>query len=221
MIYVTSRAKKRILKNLKKYQKIVQNAANEDINESGTAMRVTGMLCDLFGYKKLKLLIELKSAGLELKDYHVKQAIDYAANQGVDWVVLTNGSIWQVYKVSFTKPINKELIFEINILDVNYHNEKDLEMLFSLSKEGLERSVLDDLYSQSLATNKYILGNLLFSDDVINALRREIRRNFTKVSVGNDEIKGALYNSVIKREILEGEDADLARKKIKKKVKIN
>ena len=171
--------------------------------------------------KKLKLLIELKSAGLELKDYHVKQAIDYAANQGVDWVVLTNGSIWQVYKVSFTKPINKELIFEINILDVNYHNEKDLEMLFSLSKEGLERSVLDDLYSQSLATNKYILGNLLFSDDVINALRREIRRNFTKVSVGNDEIKGALYNSVIKREILEGEDADLARKKIKKKVKIN
>jgi len=208
-------------------------------------MRVTGMLCDLFGYdkysemstetairgtycdigislhKKLKLLIELKSAGLELKDYHVKQAIDYAANQGVDWVVLTNGSIWQVYKVSFTKPINKELIFEINILDVNYHNEKDLEMLFSLSKEGLERSVLDDLYSQSLATNKYILGNLLFSDDVINALRREIRRNFTKVSVGNDEIKGALYNSVIKREILEGEDADLARKKIKKKVKIN
>lgn len=244
MIYVTSKAKKRISKQLKRFQKIIQDKINEDVNESDTGMVVADMLSDFFGYDKyseistetairgtycdfgislkdkLKLLIELKAAGIELKDYHVKQAIDYAANIGVDWVILTNGSIWQIYKVSFTKPINKELVFEINMLNVNPHNEKDLEMLFSICKEGLKRSVLDDLYNQSLATNKYILGNLLFGDDVINSLRREIKRNFPKISVQNDEIKNALFNNVIKREIFEGEEAQFSGKKIKSKVKI-
>jgi predicted type IV restriction endonuclease len=36
--------------------------------------------------------------GADLKESYVKQAVDYAANQGVDWVVLTNGTIWQIYK---------------------------------------------------------------------------------------------------------------------------
>ena len=39
----------------------------------------------------LAFLIEVKAIGLELKEQFVKQAVDYAANQGVEWVVLTNG----------------------------------------------------------------------------------------------------------------------------------
>jgi hypothetical protein len=33
---------------------------------------------------KLSLLIEVKAVGLDLKHNHIKQAIDYAANQGCD-----------------------------------------------------------------------------------------------------------------------------------------
>jgi len=51
---------------------------------------------------KLELLIEVKAIGLELKDTYVKQAVDYAANQGVDFVVLTNGLLWKAFKVTFT-----------------------------------------------------------------------------------------------------------------------
>jgi predicted type IV restriction endonuclease len=45
---------------------------------------------------KLQTLIEVKAFGIELKDWQVKQAVDYAANQGVDWVLLTNGLLWRV-----------------------------------------------------------------------------------------------------------------------------
>ena len=31
----------------------------------------------------------LKAVGIELKEQHSKQAVDYAANQGVEWVALT------------------------------------------------------------------------------------------------------------------------------------
>ena len=33
----------------------------------------------------LALLIDVNAIGLELTDAHIKQAVDYAANQGCDW----------------------------------------------------------------------------------------------------------------------------------------
>ena len=244
MIYVHQKVKNRISANLSKYQRIVQNAVNKDINESDTSVIVTDMLCDLFGYekysdittetairgtycdlgiqinKKLKLLIELKAAGIDLKQHHIKQAIDYAANKGIDWVILTNGLKWYVYKVSFTKPINKELVYEFTFTDLKTRNKKDLELLFSISKEGLMKMSLNELYEQSLTTNKYIVGNLLFSESVVDSLRKEIKRNFKYASQKNTELKEILSKDVIKREIIEGEDADLGRKKIKNKIKL-
>jgi len=38
----------------------------------------------------------VKAIGVELDDRHVKQAIDYGTNQGVEWVMLTNGVVWRV-----------------------------------------------------------------------------------------------------------------------------
>jgi predicted type IV restriction endonuclease len=65
-------------------------------------------------------LIEVKAIGLELRDSHVKQAVDYAANQGTDWVALTNGAIWRVYKVAFTKPIKHELVVELDLTALSH-----------------------------------------------------------------------------------------------------
>ena len=36
-------------------------------------------------------------AGLALKDDYVRQAVDYGANAGIDFVVLTNSIKWKVY----------------------------------------------------------------------------------------------------------------------------
>ena len=56
----------------------------------------------------LQALIEVKAIGMDLKAAHVKQAVDYAANKGVDWVLLTNGVSWRVYHIVFAKPIDQE-----------------------------------------------------------------------------------------------------------------
>jgi len=243
MMFIPTRTKKRLSENLRKYQRIVKSATAKDINESDTSLIVTDMLCDILGYdkyteittesairgtfcdlavsinKKIKLLLELKAIGLDLKDYHIKQAIDYAANKGIDWVILTNAREWHIYKVSFTKPINKELVSQFALEDLSPRLEKDLEMLFSLTKEGLAKSALSDYYDQSQTTNRYVLGNLLMSDEVIDVLRREVKKLFPKTRIDTEEIRETLSKNVIKREILEGEEADLARKKLKKKVR--
>ncbi len=157
---------------------------------------------------------QVKSIGLELKDPHVKQAVDYAANQGVDWVLLTNGVTWRVYKVAFTKPIDQELVLEIDFLTLGPKNQKDLESLYLLCKEGWVKSVLGEYHTQKQALSRFFLGAMVLTDPVLDVVRRELRRVSPDVRITTEEIKHVLSSEVLKREVMEGEKADEARKKI-------
>src|SRR6188472_3550779 len=137
---IPSRVAERLATGLKRFQPILASAKSRDVNESDTSMIATDVLADVFGYDKysevtrelairgtycdlatridgkFQMLIEVKAIGLELKDAHAKQAVDYAANQGVEWVALTNGNLWKVFRVIFAKPIETELVLDIDIL---------------------------------------------------------------------------------------------------------
>ena len=39
-----------------------------------------------------------------------QQALDYGANNAPEWIVLTNGIVWKVYRVRFEKPIHTDFI---------------------------------------------------------------------------------------------------------------
>jgi hypothetical protein len=198
------------------------------------------MLSDLFGYDKyseltseyairgtycdlatkidgnLQTLIEVKAIGLDLKEQHVKQAIDYAANEGVDWVLLTNGMCWRVYHLTFSKPINQELVVDIDFSSLNSRSEGDLEMLYLWCKEGWQKSVLGEYHTQKKALSRFFVGAMLQTEPVLEVIRRELRRVSPDVRIDIDQIKTVLISEVIKREVIEGEKADEARKKITK-----
>ena len=96
----------RLTSGLKRFQPILTASKARDDGEADTVMIVTDMLAEVFGYDKysevtaeyairgtycdlatkldgtIQSLVEVKAIGLELKDSHVKQAVDYAANQG-------------------------------------------------------------------------------------------------------------------------------------------
>ncbi|MDR2742455.1 MAG: hypothetical protein LBB98_09930 [Treponema sp.] len=65
----------------------------------------------------------------------------------MNWVILTNSEKWMIYKIKFGKPIDKELVYEFNILNLNGKTEKELEVIFAISKEGKENAVIDDFYA--------------------------------------------------------------------------
>lgn len=163
-----------------------------------------------------QLLIEVKAIGLDLKDPHVKQVVDYAANKGVEWVVLTNGIIWRIYRVIFAKPIDHEVITEINLLDINPKNAGQLEQLYLIAREAWAKSTLSMYYTQLQATNKFTLAAVLLTDPVLDVMRRELRRYNPDVKVQPEEIKEVLLKDVLKREVVEGEKAEEATKKIEK-----
>jgi predicted type IV restriction endonuclease len=162
----------------------------------------------------LQTLIEVKAIALDLKEAYVKQAVDYAANQGVEWIVLTNGVYWQVYKVLFNKPIEQDLVVEFDFLDLNPRENDDIEKLFLLTKEGWTKSLLGEYHAQRQALSRYFIGALLQCDSVLNVIRRELKRLSPNVRIDTSQIQEVLVQEVLKRDVVEGEKAVEAKKKI-------
>ena len=154
------------------------------------------------------------SSSLSPKEPQVKQAVDYAANQGVDWVLLTNGFRWCVYRVFFTRPIGQELVVDLDLSTLNPRSDSDLETLYLWCKEGWQRSALGEFHTQKQALSRFFLGATILSDPVLEVVRRELRRVSPDVRIDIEQIRTVLVNEVLKREVMEDPKADEARKKI-------
>jgi predicted type IV restriction endonuclease len=223
---------------LKRLIPVIQQQKARDVSEADTVTLVKDTLAEVFGFDKyteltsehsirgtfcdlaIKLddklvqLVEVKSAGTALDDRHVKQAVDYAANQGVEWVILTNASVWRLYQVIFAKPIDKRLLAEIDITTVDLRKDEHLERLYLLTKEGFLKGAHIELRDRQDATSRYMLAALLTSNsNVIGTLRRELRR-IVDVLVDEGELVRVLHAEVIKRDALEGPDAEAAAKRV-------
>ncbi len=238
MYKIPKKIEARISSGVKAFQPVLRAANMRDVNESDTVTIIIDILSEVFGYDKYQevtkefqirntycdlativngkigILIEVKAIGISLKDIHVKQAVDYAGNQGVDWVVLTNGIDWNIYKVIFAKPINHELVYSFSFLELSPKSKKDIELLFPLTKEGSVKSTLEFFHDQRQALSRFYLGALILSDQYLNYIKRDLRKISPGIKIEIDEIKDVIKNEVIKREVLESEKISEASKKI-------
>jgi hypothetical protein len=163
----------------------------------------------------IRFLIEVKAVGIELKDIHIKQAIDYAANEGIEWVILTNGAVWRVYNVHFGQPIEKILVCEVDLTALSPESDEILECFGNLSREGFCKKKMAELLHQKQLTNKFTVAALLISDDVLDNLRREIRRLGSGIKVDIDYLRALLTNEIVKRDLIDGEEAEAAVQNVK------
>ena len=243
MIRISKRTLDRLRDGLKKYQKIVRSLRERDVSEADTVTVVKDMLEDVFGYdkyleltgeyqirgtycdlavkidSKIKYLIEVKPAGTKLNDNHLRQAIDYAAKEGVDWVVLTNGVSWHLHRVKFGKPVTHEEVAGFSVLDIDLRKEDDRNKMFLLSREAITEGAMDAYHQHSQLLNPYTIGQIICSDAVASVVRREFRKLFPEIKVDKDDIATLIQDEVLKRDIIENEKAKDAKSKIKRAAK--
>lgn len=237
---IAKKALDRISEGVKRYRTILAQAKKRDVSESDTVVIIGDMLADVLGYEKyievstefaikgtyvdlavkvgkeVYFLVEAKAIGVELKDIHVRQVVDYGANQGVEWAVVTNGIVWRVYRIEFKKPISHSLIAEVNLLDADSKDAGVAEFFSNLCKEGFAKSQMEEFYEQHQATNSHTLAAVLLSDQMLNHLRLGLRRLFPNVNVDAKSLASSLRNEVLKRELVEGEDSLAAAALVKK-----
>lgn len=223
---------------LRRYQKILESARKRDVNESDTSVIVSDMLTELLGWDKyedvttelsvrstfcdlaiksrgrLLYLIEVKSIGTDLKDNHLRQAIEYGSREGIEWVLLTNGIIWQAHRIRFEQPIHHDLVFEIDM--VASKPTDTIEKMYLVSKEAENCSEINLFWKHKEATSRYVVAQLLLNDGAVRTVRRQLRQLFPGLRVTEGEIDTLLRTEVLKRDVLEGEKADGAEKMIRR-----
>src|ERR1041384_3848253 len=133
-------ARERMRTAIKKFSKPLADLVARDANEGDTRLLVTDMLCEGFGFDKyaeltteyrvkgefadygirldkdLIAFLEVKRVATKLAAKHLRQVETYAVNEGVEWVILTSGVVWQVYHITGGLPIIVDLALEVDLL---------------------------------------------------------------------------------------------------------
>lgn len=192
-------ARDRLRSSIRRLTKPLADLAARDANEGDTRLLVTDFLCDGLGYdkyadltteylvkgefadygiridKELVAFIEVKRVATKLNIKHLRQVEMYAVNEGVEWVVLTNGVEWQVYHLTGGLPVQIDLALTVNLLGDESGPQK-VNQLFYLTRDSLKRRQIDELWQTKRATAPKSLAQVLTSDAVLTAIRKELRR---------------------------------------------
>ncbi|MBA3552422.1 MAG: type I restriction enzyme HsdR N-terminal domain-containing protein [Actinobacteria bacterium] len=217
-------AKERLRTAIKRFSKPLAELVQRDANEGDTRLLVTDFLCDGLGYDKysdltteyavrgefadygvridheLVAFIETKRATTKLSVRHLRQVEMYAVNEGVEWIVLTNGARWQVYHITGGLPVVIDLALDLNLLSDETAAQKT-NALFYLARESLKRRQIDELWKTKAATSPKSLASSLLTEPVLTALKREIKRR-TGQTVEKTDVSRLLKETVFRPECL-------------------
>lgn len=146
--------------------------------------------------RKVALHWEAKQLGDPLDDVKsITQVVGYAANDGIEWCVLTNGVRYKVYKASEKASAPEKLLFEVSIdpKDSNALTVEELARQFNrLSRESMAKGLLDQLGTEIFTTGKVrkVLDRL-FAETPPSFIRL-IRKAMADSSVTPSQIEQAL-----------------------------
>lgn len=237
---IAKKTQDRLISGLKRYQPIVRKLAERDISEADTVTVIKDMLTDIFGYDKyaeltseqqirgtycdlairvegkIHYLAEVKSAGTSLNDNHLRQAVNYGAHQGIEWIILTNAIIWKVYRIKFGQPIDWEEVYCFDMGAISSRSQDDLAKIAMLCRESISTDALQAYHKQAQILNRYVIAELIQSEAVVAVLRKELRRLFDGLKASDDELRVLLTNDVIKRDALDGDLPKAAKAMVKK-----
>lgn len=218
MAVYQDKAKERIKKGLRRMNGVVERAIRDDYKEADTRKIVSDVLCEYLGWDKYANLtaeqmigsrfadyvvkkdgeqlfvVEVKQIGLKLKETHLNQARLYAIDEGIDWIILTNGDEWQAYHTALEDkvPVTKH-VFTVRLSDPDLKPAEKAELFYLFSEEANRKKEIDGYYYRRVALSGENLADHILSDDVINKLRISIK-NSTGQRLDNSEIAIALLN---------------------------
>lgn len=217
-------ARERVRVAIRRFSKPLADLVARDANEGDTRLLVTDFLCEGLGYdkysdltteyqvkgefadygvridKQLVAFIEVKRCATKLSARHLRQVEMYAVNEGVEWMMLTNGAHWQVYHLTGGLPIVVELALEVDLLGDDSPQHK-ANLLFYLSRESFKRRQIDELWKARQATSPKSLAQVLLSSSVVTEIRRELKRA-TGHTAADAEVVRLLRETVIRPDVL-------------------
>jgi len=188
-------------KNLREYRKKwLGKSKGKSLNEADTRICVNDMLTDVLGYqmheeikteyairgqyadyviqlkRKKQFVVEVKAMEIDLNAKHLLQATHYAADEGIDWVLLTNGMSLELHRVIFSKPVSDVQIFKFDLSDLS-QIERASDALVNLTKRAVEKGELEEYWKRFDALSPTKLVKTIYTEEIIGAIRRKIKKD--------------------------------------------
>lgn len=214
---------KQLEKSLREYRKkYLTRKQNLELDESATRLMVNYFLTDVLDYvelddikteynirgeyadyviqlaRKKHIVIEVKSIQLDLNDRHLRQSLSYAANEGIEWILLFNGRQIKLYRVLFGKPISHHEVFDYDLADLS-QLKRAAENIVFLRKKSLEKGELNTYWKRFDALTPASLVKTVFTEDVIKSIRLKLKKN-SGITFNQEDVTSAVYELICKEQ---------------------
>lgn len=210
--------KSKLYEKLKKYQKRYLKKKYKDLDESATRIMINSFLMDVLGYKELEdikteyrikgeyadyviqvarkkhFVVEVKAIQIDLSEKHLRQSVNYAANEGIDWILLINGRQIEVFRVIFSKPIETRRLFKFDLSDKSDLKES-VDFLVYLTKKCVLNGELDFFWKRFQALEPSELSKNFYAKEIVRFLRKVLRVK-TGISFNEDDILDSIYKII-------------------------
>lgn len=215
----TEKQRTQLEKNLREYRKkYLGKGKSSDMNESGTRISVNEFLQDVLGYefgdeikteyaikgeyadyvvqlkRKKHFVVEVKAMEIDLNERHLRQAMAYASNEGIEWIVLFNGRQIQLYRVIFGKPMSNHRVFDYDLSDLSVMKQASAELI-NLAKRSVERGDLEMYWKRFDALSTDSLIKTVYTQDVIGAIRRKVKKQ-SGINFSDQDVLDAVHSLV-------------------------
>ncbi len=235
---ISDTQKSKLVSRLKAYRRryLLQKKYLE-LDESGTRIMVNNLLIEVLGYRELEevkteyaikgtyadyvvqvgrkkhFIVEVKAIQIDLSEKHLRQAVNYAANEGIDWVLLTNGRSYELYRVIFAKPIAYRKVCSFDLVDVD-QMKQSVDCFAYLTRKAALTDHLEGYWKRFQALAPTNLARHLYSMDVVRFLRKKLK-NEAKLLFPEEDIYNSLHEVIVNKiDIQKPKFAAVKRKKI-------
>ena len=220
MAVYQDKALNRIKNGLQRMGNVIEKGKKDAYNEADTRKIVTDIITRYLGWDQFDNLtaeqmigsryadfvikkdgeylavIEVKQIGLKLKETHLNQARQYATDEGIEWMILTNGDTWAVYRNVLENNIPRaRFVFSTTISDKEEKPAEKSRKLYFLSEESSRKHEIYDYYERKVALSGENLADYILSDDILNKLRITLK-NGTGQKLTNHDIAKAIVEQV-------------------------
>ena len=202
---LTKSKQRLILSSLKVYHRQYLKKVNPELDESGTRLMINSFLTEVLGFIPIEevkteymirgtyadyvvqlkgvrhFLVEVKALGIELSEKHLRQAINYGANEGIEWALLSNGKQFDFYKILLekTKPIkiSERKVFSVDLSDLSKLKESAWSIQY-LHKLSVADKGLDLLWCKCVALDPTTVAGLLHNKPIVNFIKRALKKKY-------------------------------------------
>ena len=187
-----------ISKSLKKYITIFRKTHEQGINEAETSLRIAKFFEEVLGYDifeevskehiikdrcvdyaikingTVQFFIEVKQGGIVLREKHIEQASNYAANAGMPWVLLANGRYWQMYHLTFDEGIQSDLIWSVDLMEDD--PKVAASKLALLHRKCVLKGELEKYLAKMQTLSPKSILQAIFQENVLKAIRNHLKK---------------------------------------------